>query len=244
MSTLEILQQFGLEVKEAKVYLAVLELSKGTVQGIARKAGLERTGTYYIVESLMKKGLLTLTTHTKKKYFLAENPQKLLTVIKEREQNLQEILPELQSLYNTLPQKPRIRFFEGEEGIKTIYKEIIYPQKEILCYASSSHIYQILPDFFPNFIQSLLAKKIKMREIVKKSAEAIDYGRYYKKPLQEMRFLSQKVDFATDNVIFEKGVAMISYRGDTHGIVIESPEIAQTQKEIFEILWNLSRSWK
>ena len=57
MNYIQDLQQIGLTEKEAKVYLAALELGEKAVQVIAQKAGVNRATTYFILESLIEKGL-------------------------------------------------------------------------------------------------------------------------------------------------------------------------------------------
>ena len=48
------LKQLGLEEKQAKIYLASLELGPDTAQNIAYKASLKRPTTYVILEELIK----------------------------------------------------------------------------------------------------------------------------------------------------------------------------------------------
>jgi len=51
------LEQFGLNKKQAKVYLAVLELGSATVNIISNKSGIARSSCYDILNSLIKKGI-------------------------------------------------------------------------------------------------------------------------------------------------------------------------------------------
>ena len=55
------LQSFGLGEKETTVYIALLEIGKGTVSQISRKAGINRTTGYDILSSLANKGLVTIS---------------------------------------------------------------------------------------------------------------------------------------------------------------------------------------
>ena len=48
----EKLEQIGLDPKEAKVYLAMLELGETTVARIAQKSKIKRTTAYDLVDSL------------------------------------------------------------------------------------------------------------------------------------------------------------------------------------------------
>ena len=71
------LNYLGLNEKEAKVYLAALELGKSSVQNIAKKADVNRATTYVVIEALIKRGLMSSANENKKQYFIAEAPEKL-----------------------------------------------------------------------------------------------------------------------------------------------------------------------
>lgn len=79
------LKQLGLEEKQAKIYLACLELGPDTAQNIAYKASIKRPTTYVILEELIKKGLISITPKQKTTLYVAENPKKILTQIKQKE---------------------------------------------------------------------------------------------------------------------------------------------------------------
>ena len=103
----EQLEKIGLAEKEAKVFLASLELGSSAAQGIAKKAGINRATTYVIIEKLMKKGLMSSVEKGKKTYFQTEDPKRLLKLLEEQEEGLKrkeeefkKYLPELETLFN------------------------------------------------------------------------------------------------------------------------------------------------
>jgi len=75
------LQQIGLSEKEAKVYLASLELGPSTAQTIAAKATVNRPTTYVMIESLIKRGLMSSFQKGKKRFFVAGKPTQLLYLL-------------------------------------------------------------------------------------------------------------------------------------------------------------------
>jgi predicted transcriptional regulator len=118
------LVDFGFSDKEAHVYLAMLELGPASVQDIAKSAGVNRATTYVMIESLKRRGLMSSVERGKKVYFTAESPEHLLLITRDEEKrlekkrhSLEELLPQFMALYNSIEAKPRVRFFEGEEGI-------------------------------------------------------------------------------------------------------------------------------
>lgn len=121
------LKNLGLSDKEAKVYLASLELEPSGVQTIAHKAGVNRATAYNNIRGLIKKGLISSFVRNKKKFFSAESPERLLSFvrvqekeIKEKEREFKTILAELKDIEKLAKEKSRVRFFEGKEGIESI----------------------------------------------------------------------------------------------------------------------------
>ena len=104
------LRKLGLTEKEVRVYLASLELGPSSVLNIAQKTGLARPTTYEIVKSLENKGLFAETKQKKKRYFVAQSPERilgLLRVQKEKLKKKRENLLELFLLWNLNIQKKK-----------------------------------------------------------------------------------------------------------------------------------------
>ncbi len=151
---LQILQEYGLTPNEAKLYLANLELGATTVQDIAKKSKLKRTTIYSLVNMIKQKGLISEFRHGAKTYLVAEDPAHLQRIFEERYQRLQEAIPEFRSLYNTPTVKPKIRFYEGKEGIRLVYEDTLDEQKEILCFVGWHSMMKAMPGFGRNILAS------------------------------------------------------------------------------------------
>ena len=86
MSLAKQLEQLGLTEKEAKIYVALLEVGEATAQQLATKSGINRATTYVTLENLLKRGLASNITKKKKTYFIIESPQQILDFLdKEKE---------------------------------------------------------------------------------------------------------------------------------------------------------------
>ena len=112
----------GLSEKEAAVYLASIQLGPSPVQKISNKSRVNRATTYVIIESLMEMGLMSKYDEGKKTFFVAEKPERLVNYFEEKGRDLKDkifkinqIVPELNSLYNDLSDKPKVKYYEGVE---------------------------------------------------------------------------------------------------------------------------------
>ncbi len=95
MQIQKVIEGLGFSAKEAKVYLAALSLGECYISDIAEKAKLPRTSAEAIVEKLYKNGLMNFYVMRRYKYWIAENPERLLANLKMREATMEEAMPRL-----------------------------------------------------------------------------------------------------------------------------------------------------
>ena len=69
------LVNFGLSEKEAKIYLALLELEMATVFEVAKQSGINRSSAYVVLEGLKKKGLVGISDDKKVRRYIAASPE-------------------------------------------------------------------------------------------------------------------------------------------------------------------------
>lgn len=84
------LEIIGLSEKEAKVYVAMLELGPAPILEITLKAGINRPTVYVQIESLKKRGLVSTQLKGKKHLFIAEDPHQLSTLLEKEKKLLEE----------------------------------------------------------------------------------------------------------------------------------------------------------
>lgn len=236
MELTKILEQTGLNERETKVYLALLELGESTVQPISKKSGIERTYCYDILSSLAHKGLATSHVRNGRQRFIAQPPETLEGQLAAKLNDLRQAMPELKAKYNADTQKPIIRFYEGKEAVNTLYQELS-TAKEVDTIASITELEKHLGETLEEMAKNLVSKKAEVRELLTSETRLPKFTKYYKKPLQEVRYLPEKINLATDTIIYDNKVVFISYVPDFHAVVIEGSEIVSTQKKLFDIIW-------
>lgn len=240
MEIKEILKQINIEGKRAEVYLACLESGGSTAYLIAKKIGLKRPTVYDIINQLMKEGLVYKSIRGNIKYYSPADPQILFNKLKEKEEKVKSIMPHLQNLYNSPKSKPLIRYFEGKEGIREMYEDSLRNLKkgdEILAYVGEDTL-QNMPEYAEDYINRRVEKNIRLRGIYKKSPEIMRYMKNNQSQLRDAKFLEEK-DFPVSNEtnIYKNKVAIASFGTEMFGMIIESEEIARSQKAIFELAW-------
>lgn len=241
-----ILKSIGLTDEQVDVYLAGLELGRSSILKIAKKAGTKRPTTYKIIDQLIERGLFFQIFEGKKRYYSAEEPDILFTNLKQKESQLKQIMPELRSLRNTNPNKPQIKYYEGINGAVAIYEDILNSTPrggEILVNTNISGLYKIIPkNYVKKFIRRRIQKKISGRVIILDSIEAREWQKHDPYEMRQTILIpEEKYSFFGDTEIYGDKVALISYKENFMAVVIESKEIANMQRFIFELAWkNLS----
>ena len=225
----EVLKSLGLNEKEIKVYLANLQLGSNLVQGIGNFAGLNRTSVYDILASLEQKGFVSYTLKSGKKYYQATAPNKIIEMLKEREALVNKILPELNSLAGSVSKRPQVEVYVGKEGLKSIFEGILNEAKEFRVMGSKKDLMGLFEYYFPHFVKRRIQKKIKAKMIVSGGAP-IDKKSPYK---------VIKQDIKTAMWLYNGKIAMVSLgEKEPIGIVIDERNFYETQKLMFEMLWN------
>jgi sugar-specific transcriptional regulator TrmB len=241
------LKKIGLSDKEAKIYLTSLSRGPETAPNLAKLSSIVRPTAYVIIEALIKKGLMSSYDQDKKTYFMAESPEHLLSLLRlkkkeldENEREITKLIPELAALANIKGEKPRVRVFEGKEGLKTVIEGILKSKtKTIYSFIPVDRMFGLFPvKEHGEFMASpRVQKKIKAKVIYTNPS-----GPYYKEKdpsnLREALYISNKeFGFKSGIDIYDNNVAFYSYRGSVMGVVIENEDIAHTLKNVFEMIW-------
>jgi len=237
---IKVLTNLGLTDKEAKVYLACTEKGTSVVSDIAHIAGINRVTTYDILEKLKQKGLVSYFTKKKIKYFNSINPEILLEEFEKRTTDLRSSLPKFKTLTGDI-NHPRIRYFEGLEGIKAIYADTLTSQSEILNYSNSHEIRKQWPTYDEDYVAKRAKKKIFLKGLSPQDKEGELVHSEDTKYFREMRLIpSNQFDFTNEINIYDDKVVIISFKEELIGMIIESTEIANSQRAIFEMCWQFA----
>lgn len=236
--------RFGLNQKEASIYLALLELGPSLVSSIARKARVNRTTCYTVLDDMMERGLVSRVERRGTQYYSATAPQIFVNELQQRAKMAQALLPQLAAIANLYENKPIIHYYEGETGVKNIYEDTLQDGKEILAFISPHAASRSLLEYLSkDYVGRRIAKGIKAKAIVPDTPfNRKKYQQLDKQELRESRMLPRQ-DFPLETEIMTYGdkVALISFQAkEMVGVLIESQAIAKSMRAIFSIVWKCS----
>ena len=238
------LMKLGLTDEEAKVYLAVLEINGGPVSSIARKAAIHRVSCYHTVEKLLEKRLLSQYNRNGVKCFAPEPPEQILSLAEEKVNIAKGLLPELKSLASALAFRPKIRFYEGRDGVERVFTESLTAKGEILGYTNLKSATMFFPEFFERYTHEKLKRKIKTRYLSPTTVESVHVmdkflPKKYDQNLLEILLVNRdQFLFENEVLVFNDSVGIVSLNQDELlGLIVESPTFARTMKAVFDLAW-------
>ncbi|MFA6185308.1 MAG: helix-turn-helix domain-containing protein [Candidatus Shapirobacteria bacterium] len=246
-----VFQYLKLDDKSADFYLNCLVNGKTTINQISKNIGVARSTCYLILERLKFLGLVMETPFGKKRSLVAQNPDKLIDLLKEEKEKSEnafnlakEFLPQIK-LYSTVDLNSKVRFYEGLESIKQIYNETL-EAKQILVFCLTQIINSEFEKFIDNYEKRLIQKGIETNEIVTDSKWDLEYIKKYSTKLNTIISIPRENSTDTDYMLWDNKVAFISFKkGRFTGVVIEDQEITNFERMRFNLLWRflVGRGW-
>lgn len=245
------MQKAGLTDSEAKVYALLVKNSPCAPPLLANMSGESRTNTYKLLDSLEEMGLVSRDESQPKLRYWANNPSNLLDKLKDQrvqvenaEKHFQDSLPSLIDEYFKYSEQPAIRYFNGIDGIMNIYKDQL---------KTGQPLTQV---FSPDLIEAIGKEKTHLlrNEFPKRNIpQHVFFGDadpYIKPgepcmPVDESDRIMKMTRTWLDEddlkepvewTIYGDKLSIVSLGTELVGMVIESPQITASFREILELL--------
>ena len=240
------LVELSLSEKEARVYLALLELGSAAVQEIAEKADVNRSTTYLALEALCQRGLVSSTAEQRRVMFTAESPERLRALASQErermqhvEQRIEESLPTFMALFRNMNGKPQVRFFDGDAGIATVRDILLQAKGEFMSFTAidegTTRISKVHEE------QRLrMARQVSGRCLMAlkpgHTVPAFDAQRWQLRqiPYEQSPFTGEV------NIIDDK-VAAFMVKERPIAFLVENAEMAQLFRVMFDAAWQTAR---
>ncbi len=239
-----VLRSVGFDEKETQLYLAGLQLGPAPASDYAKAATLNRITAYNTLESLAQRGYFTILKKARGKCYAPVSPEYLALEARKNVAALDRALPELRSMQGVKYRRPNVRFFEGWEGMRHVYEDTLSAKSEVLNFANSAVVRTFWPQYDDEYVAERVKRGIRLRGICPNDTIGRQVHGEDKQHLREIRLVpASEFDFTNEINIYDHKVAICSFasgpRGDSDmfGVIIESKEVAETQRQIFEMAW-------
>jgi sugar-specific transcriptional regulator TrmB len=239
------LRRIDLSDSEQTIYLSLLRQGRATPRILADRTGLTRPSVYDQLKTLMSLNLVVELDMEGKAHFAASDVKHLDALLADKidrlvqsREFLAEALPALQDTYDTVV--PKIRFFEGEAGMKQLLKDLMWHDKTTLVAtwndSEMSNVYDAA--FLQWWNERRIARGIKFvwqvstiacvpsrRSSSKKVIPTVQPLLYYP-PLDTVTELALPKQPTMTRLVYASKVACISSQTEAFGFIVESAEFA------------------
>lgn len=234
------LMRIGFSDKEARTYVALMQLGSGGAQEIADSSGVNRASTYDVLDGLIKRGLVTPFVEGGQRRFMAEPAERVLSIIhlqrRELEGRLMEaeaLLPKLAAFQHSGGGKPKVRYVEGADGLRSLQREYELRGGDIIQLVGydaflAMHDARITRDHR----EVVLQRSVRAIVITERG---VDFSQYEH---VEVRRISPTILTSSGEMsVCDDRVLLLSYSGSIIAIEIQSQTIAETCRATLELAW-------
>ena len=240
----EILRDIGLSPNEARIYESLLQIGESSVQKIANKSGIHRRNIYDTLSKLIGKGLACEVYIKGEKNFKAINPRRLLELLKEKEDKINNVLPQMQAKYEAVEEKEEAYLYRGIEGFKSYLQDILKSRETVYFIGAKAFwLDERLKHFLPRFQRERKKLGIKFMhlfdyEVKEQKPEILKLvGKPYKFMPKEYSSPTA-VDIFGDYVVTFVGVKPGELYHEPLMFVMKSRKLADGYRKFFKFMWN------
>ncbi|MDR2540218.1 MAG: hypothetical protein LBD11_00085 [Candidatus Peribacteria bacterium] len=245
MELLDLLIKNSFSEKEAKIYLACLQLKIANASTIARFSGEKRSTTYSILKELQKKGVINEIDKNKIASYSAVPPETIVKKLETQVADFKELLPAFSAFTEKFGIAPKVQFFEGSEGLLEIYNDTISSQVEICVLIGTASYPKYANEYLNSvFLPQKLKNQIFSRVILSDSEQN---RTSFKKLAPKFKKLNRNWKIVNgltfpENIMINmygpnKVLIAVLTEKESFGLIISSYYLYETLLGVFNFLW-------
>lgn len=241
-----LLKEYGLDDNEAEIYLFLVGSKETSAYKIAKETRIHKSTCYDILERLINKGFVS-RIEGKKALYSANEVSKILSSIKNKENIILSLIPELERMERK--QETKIKYLDTQESQREFDLNLLnlFKNKKLtFAYVLSNGPSEF---FSTNALMERIIREAKKAGVVRKfnykgiwdekMRENKDYMRVYSM-IGESRFLNNIPTKATI-VIYDERLAFLFTDSSPKVIEIKNKMVSEEMKAYFLHLWKIAR---
>ena len=245
----EYLRELGLNTGEIKVYQALAKLGEAPASQVAKSANIPRTTAISILEKLILDKLISAHKYRGKTFYWIESPQAFIDSLNIKLDLAKEMDITLRNIYKSDGVFPAVKVHDTVSGIRSFIEKIISNSKpKSIIYTIDSPNKGNYSKIYPERIETTLLNQKKKKDI--HTLTLIPHGSFkdiasYKLKNQyiTLKELPEVIDFGSSFWLIND--KLVHFSGNPPFIVaIRHEKIVESFKQLFDFLWNISKSVK
>lgn len=244
----------GLDKDESDVFVCLIQNGILTPLELSRKTGIDRSKVYRRLEDLSLRGLVEEIVDQKRKKFKVVETGRLEQYVKDKEKeinSLNKLFPLVSTVINkrTGLDQPgtKVLFYRGKEGIKQLIWNNLRAKKVVLGYSYILIREVVGEEFEKKWRDEFVRRKLVLKDIYS-DIFVSNLSRSSNIVFPSANFTSKYIPSNKLSInhyidIYNNVVAYFDYHEDQiFGVEIYNQKIADLQKQIFRILWQISEN--
>ena len=243
----EFLKNQGFNRNDEKVYLDIYEHGQSFASTVAARTKVDRTTVYSTLKRLLKRGVIVQTKVNDVLAYVAVSPEVFVDEVEGRISSLVAekkmaslFVEELKSVKKSSFVKPKIRLYEGDQSIITLYEETLRKGGQQKAFIKINRLPEVVRDFFRGrYVEAKKKYGVFSRVITADTAFAKRYQAGDREANRRTKIVKKHpFDLHAEIVLFgESEVAIVDFHKQIYGIVIDSETLYKTIEAVFDFIW-------
>lgn len=241
------LRRLELSAGEQAIYLALLREGSAPARVLSARTGITRPSVYDQLKSLIALGLVVELLIEGKAQFAAADIKYLDALLADRIDRLMQSRESLAAALPTLSLSletttPKLRFFEGGEGMKQLLKDIMWhDQTDLKIMWPHELMNEVFDAAFLNWFDERRQKRqLRAQVLSPLTAKQSKPTLFMTGSKDTSRVLPKRFSSTVAYIIYANKVAYISSGKEAFGYIVESGECAEAERMKFLALWEAS----
>lgn len=235
------LTSIGLSKNEIKTYVALTKHGPLSALENSKHTGIHRSNSYDVLHSLMEKGFVSQIIDGSRAVFNAREPDVLNDYIKQKEEQVEDVVKELRELSHSSPTGEGVVVSTGVFSVRETLREIFEDNKEIKIYGINNRVMDILEKgFFKRIYEDRLKREFPTKVIYnanKIHCNLFLMNKFYK----NVRFLPERYEGEVVTFLYAQRVVLLVFSEMPLVISIGNQMVHDSYDKYFEILWSKAK---
>lgn len=237
----ETLTQVGLSLPEQKAYLALLENGVSTATPIAQGLSVPLTTAQSLLQRLVKKGVVHVTKRKSRSVYEAKDPIAFKTLLEQTLQEVGTMIPLLRALKAEQTAPTRVRIYQRERMTDIFRQALLSREKMVYEIVSARDFQETIGERF-HFTKRRMAAKVHLKSLRIEAHEIKKYNQAsHVRELREAKFLPKELTFTCSLLCWDQTVAFFTAANEGVAWVVQSASLSHMIRQLFELLWSVSR---
>lgn len=246
---------FDLHDKEIKCYTELLNIWSQPASVLARKIWIARSTAQFTLDALVKKWFAAKLIKNQITFYSAEKIENIINMLnsqknryledfEDKEKKLKTLIPFINWLKKESVKKPKVVFYEWKNWLEMVYEDALSSTETIRSFVAFEWREQVMPWYFKDYYKKRVKNWINIKCIYKDSLIARERVKNNKSELRKSVTVdSEKYDWTPEIQFYDNKLTIASWI-DKIWVIIESKEISNAMKALFDLAWIWAESLK